>query len=140
MIALDALCRHNKPPTLNPVFIDQIAGGSLSQGITIAEFLNHTSLSAAGLKAVCTALNTSSLATIAQLTDQFGSVMLAISGEIGGHFVVIDKATRSSDGAVESFRLRDPYHGWDITVTAAGLKTRLSQNEDIVIIAPKGSA
>ena len=141
MIALDALCRYGKTPDIASRFIDNIPLGTLSTPESIARLLNLIpTLRGAGLEAVSTDLRGGPLPALTASTEQFGSVMLSIGGEIGGHFVVVDTPKRNATGDVESFRLRDPYHGWDITVTAVGLRQRMSHCEKTVVIRPHGGS
>ena len=73
----------------------------------------------AGLNPVMTKLN-NQLETLKKLILANGSAIVSINGDIGGHNIVVDHI--SDD--LSRVRLRDPYHGWEITVSG---KTLMSQ-------------
>ncbi len=59
----------------------------------------------------------SSPKTLAELREcllQKGSAIVSLSGAVGCHVVVVDHVSRD----LKKVRLRDPYHGWEIMVTA----------------------
>ncbi|MFH1729890.1 MAG: FHA domain-containing protein [Pseudomonadota bacterium] len=54
------------------------------------------------------------------LLQQYGSTMLSIGGELGGHMIIIDYFSPSQNTAI----IRDPHHGWSITTTAEAITQR----------------
>lgn len=54
-----------------------------------------------------------------------GSAIVSIAGEIGGHVVVVDEISENR----QTIRLRDPYHGWAISVTQEAFCQRLIEGE-----------
>lgn len=68
-------------------------------------------LEQAGLKG--TFKSASNLSQLRELIINNGSCIVSLSGSLGGHVVVVDDV--SAD--LSKVRLRDPYHGWEITVT-----------------------
>lgn len=64
----------------------------------------------AGLKAAKNSAN--DLSELRNLIIQNDSCIVTVSGRLGGHVIVVDEV--SSD--LSKIRLRDPYHGWEITV------------------------
>jgi hypothetical protein len=69
------------------------------------------------------------LQTLSNLIKQNGSAIVSIDGELGGHVIVVDEV--SDD--FKQVRLRDPYHGWEITVTADAFSQRYSGGEVIQV-------
>lgn len=55
----------------------------------------------------------SSLSELRNLILQDGSCIVSVNGKIGAHVVVVDEVSED----LSEVRLRDPYHGWEITVT-----------------------
>lgn len=68
--------------------------------------------SATGKPAKFFSFITNNLKTFKRHLEQYGSCIVAFKGELGGHVVVVDHINEDF-----SVRLRDPYHGWEITVT-----------------------
>lgn len=54
-----------------------------------------------------------------------GSAIIEIGGEIGGHVVLVDEISED----LQTIRLRDPYHGWAISVGKNAFSTRLKQGQ-----------
>ena len=66
--------------------------------------------------------------TLKSLLEQHGSAIVKLVDEnLGAHVVVVDEIT---DNGV---RLRDPYHGWEITVTPEAFNKRFNGGEAIQI-------
>lgn len=64
--------------------------------------------------------------------EKDGSAILYIEGkegEIKGHFIVLDELTMTQA------RIRDPYHGWEITVTRQALEERYVSPGTVIQIA-----
>lgn len=77
-----------------------------------------SSIEKADLTPVVTELNTTNnskelLKQLQQLLRKNGSAIVSTSHDIGSHVVVVDHISDN----LNEVRLRDPYHGWDITVT-----------------------
>jgi NifU-like protein involved in Fe-S cluster formation len=49
-----------------------------------------------------------------------GSLILSVGGEIGGHYIILDKI----DSKMGLASIRDPYHGWAIQCSAQGIAKR----------------
>jgi hypothetical protein len=68
----------------------------------------------AGLTPLLTSLDTKNLLQgLRKAIQEHGSAIVSISGELGGHVIVVDEVSEKLD----SVRFRDPYHGWEITVS-----------------------
>ena len=61
---------------------------------------------------------------VENIIEEHGSAMCSISGEIGGHLIVVDKFSLDDDYA----KVRDPYHGWSIELSAKSLVERGMQS------------
>jgi hypothetical protein len=59
---------------------------------------------------------------------QFGSAVVSVGGEIGGHVIVVDSVDLVHGRAT----IRDPWHGWRITVTLDALAKRTGSRMDVV--------
>lgn len=66
----------------------------------------------AGLKAVINSAN--NLSELRNLIIQNDSCIVSVSGRLGGHVIVVDEVSKN----LCKIRLRDPYHGWEITVNS----------------------
>ena len=55
------------------------------------------------------------LKTLKKLITNNGSAIVNVNGKIGGHVIIVDNV--SDD--LSKVRVRDPYHGWEITVKSA---------------------
>lgn len=66
----------------------------------------------AGLKAIINSAN--NLLELRNLIIQNDSCIVSLSGKLGGHVIVVDEVSED----LSKIRLRDPYHGWEITVTS----------------------
>lgn len=66
----------------------------------------------AGLNSIVTDLD-DKLETLQKLIQTNGSAIVSIDSDLGGHVVVVDNISEDLD----KVRLRDPYHGWEITVS-----------------------
>lgn len=53
------------------------------------------------------------LSALRELICSYNSCIVSLSGALGGHVVVVDEVSQD----LSTVRLRDPYHGWEITVT-----------------------
>ncbi|MBS0627455.1 MAG: hypothetical protein JSS09_04515, partial [Verrucomicrobia bacterium] len=65
----------------------------------------------AGLKAVINSAN--DLSELRNLIIQNDSCIVSVSGKLGGHVIVVDEVSED----LSKIRLRDPCHGWEITVS-----------------------
>lgn len=83
-----------------------------------------------GLEPECTFnRNTRSrISLIQRRTNLLGPAILAIDGELGGHFVIIDRVSGSKGYVV----LRDPWHGWQVRVPIDVLRKRLPGYVDMI--------
>jgi hypothetical protein len=66
----------------------------------------------AGLKAVINSAN--DLSELRNLIIQNDSCIVSVFGKLGGHVIVVDEVSKD----LSKIRLRDPYHGWEITVNS----------------------
>jgi hypothetical protein len=66
----------------------------------------------AGLKAVINSAN--DLSELRNLIIQNDSCIVSVDGKLGGHVIVVDEVSKD----LSKIRLRDPYHGWEITVNS----------------------
>ena len=63
--------------------------------------------------------------------SSYGSAIVSISDpQAGGHSIVVDEVSED----LQRVRLRDPYHGWEITVSAAAFQLRWGSNQKIIQI------
>ncbi|MFN4174631.1 MAG: hypothetical protein ACK4HV_05970, partial [Parachlamydiaceae bacterium] len=63
--------------------------------------------------------------TFALLIKKSGPAIVAINAAIGNHYVIVDHI--SQDG--KHIRIRDPFHGWEITLASNYLETMLLPHE-----------
>ena len=82
-------------------------------------------IEAVGLRPILTVCK--DLDQLKELLRKHGSAIVSISGELGGHVIIVDEI-----GEKEA-RIRDPYNGWEITVTLEALKKRFSGGSVIQI-------
>ncbi len=68
------------------------------------------------------------LDTLRKFLNQDGSAIVDVGGEGGNHVVIVDHIPEN----LSSVRLRDPYHGWEITVTAEAFQERWQPEEGII--------
>lgn len=68
--------------------------------------------------------------TLQKLIRDHGSAIVSTDNDVGCHVIVVDEVRK------DSVRLRDPYHGWEITVTINAF-LRGFQGEDIIQIAKR---
>ncbi|MFK7827836.1 MAG: hypothetical protein AB8G05_27055 [Oligoflexales bacterium] len=67
--------------------------------------------------------NISGLFHLKKLLTKHGSLIIGIADRyIGSHFIIIDEISNN----FQTVRLRDPWHGWDITVTADAVRKRIT--------------
>lgn len=69
-----------------------------------------------------------SISQIRKAIEENGPAIVSIDGELGGHVIVVDYI----DDKIA--RLRDPYHGWEISVSIQALRKRISKNEYMIQI------
>ena len=92
-------------------------------------------IKAAGLDYISTSLaealsEQDKITTLQRLIQQHGSAIVDVNdGEIGGHAVVVDEI--STD--LKKVRLRDPHHGWAITITKQAFLNRISTGATTVL-------
>lgn len=73
------------------------------------------------------------LSELRNLLIKNGSAIVSMDGELGGHVVVVDEVAED----LSTVRLRDPYHGWEITVTAKAFLKRCREKSEIEVIQVK---
>jgi hypothetical protein len=71
-------------------------------------------IKAAGLQIIDSTVEAKNLGKLRDLIQTNGSCIVSLAGKLGQHSIVVDEV--SDD--LSRVRLRDPYHGWEITVTA----------------------
>jgi hypothetical protein len=69
----------------------------------------------------------SKLSALIPLINRNGSAIISLSGDFGGHVVVLDYLDQTSA------RLRDPYHGWEISVPRSILESYFTKDDVIQI-------
>jgi len=71
------------------------------------------------------------LENLDQLLQEHGSAIVSIFDQMGvaGHVVVVDEITESG------IRLRDPYHGWEITVSHDAFKRCYQKCDSIITVS-----
>lgn len=77
-------------------------------------------LQKAGLEVV---IRHPTLATLQADIETYGPAIVGVTGEIGGHVIIVDQV----DVQGGSTRIRDPYHGWEITITLDAFRKRWGQ-------------
>lgn len=70
----------------------------------------------------------SSIQDLRQSLIQNGSAIVHLGGEIGNHVAVVDEVSED----LSSVRIREPYHGWEITVTAEAFRKRGGGQGEII--------
>lgn len=84
-------------------------------------FTKELSIRRAGFSPILTHhLGDNYLEGLKKLIDKNGSAIVSIGGDIGSHVVVVD----SISPFLDRVRLRDPYHGWEITVSGSAFMNR----------------
>lgn len=69
------------------------------------------------------------LKTLRELLLKNGSAIVHVYGkEIGAHVIIVDEISQD----LSKVRIRDPYHGWEITVTAEAFLEKWTSNENII--------
>ncbi|MBX7149680.1 hypothetical protein K1X76_11455 [bacterium] len=64
------------------------------------------------------------------LITENGAAMVGIGGEIGGHEIIVDYLSLRQNRAI----IRDPYHGWSITISADSLNRRMLSEGAIPVL------
>jgi hypothetical protein len=82
---------------------------------------------AAALKPIVVQLKGDLLPALRDAITKKGSAIVSVNGEIGAHVIVVDEVSE------KGVRLRDPYHGWEITVTHEAFLKRWSDKEIIQV-------
>jgi hypothetical protein len=82
----------------------------------------------AGLKTIVS--STHHLSDLKALLAKNGSAIVDVNGKLGGHVIVVDHI--SDD--LSQIRLRDPYHGWEITVTKEAFLKEWSGGQAIQVV------
>lgn len=90
----------------------------------------------AGLKHKLTPLADSQnvIETLRECIQKHGSGILSVNGEIGSHVVILDEIYE------ETAVIRDPYHGWAVTISLESLRKRISKNGNFIQITNTLSA
>lgn len=65
---------------------------------------------------------------------KMGSAIVSIGGELGSHVVIVDRISKARN----LVQLRDPYHGWKITVSKESFAKRLGFSKVEVIQVREG--
>lgn len=75
----------------------------------------------AGFKPMVTSLESNSLKTLRDQLLEYGSAIVSIiDPQAGCHSIIVDEVSKD----LKQVRLRDPYHGWKITVSAEAFQSR----------------
>ncbi|VHO03289.1 papain-like cysteine protease family protein [Candidatus Rhabdochlamydia sp. T3358] len=75
----------------------------------------------AGFRPMITRLIPNSLPKLRKQLLEYGSAIVSIwDPQAGGHSIVVDEVSKN----LSQVRLRDPYHGWEITVSAEVFQSR----------------
>lgn len=82
----------------------------------------------AGLKPVINTANT--LLELRKLILKHGSAIVSVNNKLGAHVIVADDISAN----LSRIRLRDPYHGWEITVTKEAFLKEWSGGKAIQIL------
>ncbi|MEK7339162.1 MAG: papain-like cysteine protease family protein [Verrucomicrobiota bacterium] len=78
-------------------------------------------IQSAGFKPVVTLLKSNSLEAFrAQLSSYRSAIVSIIDPQAGCHSIIVDEVSEDA----QQVRLRDPYHGWEITVYSTALEKR----------------
>lgn len=87
---------------------------------------------AAGFKPIIILLTSNSLEALRkQLLKSRSAIVSLEDPQAGSHSIVVDEASED----LSRVRLRDPYHGWEITVSAEAFQSRWQGNQEIIQIA-----
>ncbi|MGB7127815.1 MAG: papain-like cysteine protease family protein [Candidatus Rhabdochlamydia sp.] len=89
----------------------------------------------AGFKPIVTPLVSNSLDKLRAQLLEYGSAIVSIwDPQAGGHSMIVDEVSKN----LSQVRLRDPYHGWEITVSAGAFQSRWKE-QTIIQIENKAS-
>jgi ABC-type bacteriocin/lantibiotic exporter with double-glycine peptidase domain len=81
-------------------------------------------------KPIITPLASNSLEMFRKQLLEYGSAIVSIWDPLaGGHSIVVDEVSKN----LKQVRLRDPYHGWEITVSAEAFQSRWKEQAVIQI-------
>lgn len=97
-----------------------VATGNLATSDSLSSMLDRA-LARTQFRSKVTALPTLDADQLRSLLVEHGPGILSIGGELGSHAVAVDPC--GTDSA--KFRVRDPFHGWDIEVHARSLINRV---------------
>ncbi|QZA58602.1 hypothetical protein [Candidatus Rhabdochlamydia porcellionis] len=85
---------------------------------------------AAGFKPIVTRLALNSLKALkTQLLNHGSAIVSIVDPKAGGHSIVVDEVSED----LQQVRLRDPYHGWEITVSAEAFQVRWTSLDCTII-------
>jgi hypothetical protein len=63
-----------------------------------------------------------------KLIDLNGPASISVGGELGGHQIIVDAIDFGTETAV----IRDPHHGWQITIRLDSLRKRCGLQTDVI--------
>lgn len=110
------------------VSVDHLQNTNLGDSSSISARISRT-----GLRPLVTTLHSGDrrnfLEQLAAAVVQHGPASLGIEGEIGGHNIVLDQVDLQNNRAT----LRDPWHGWRITISVDSLYQRLGSGEQTLV-------
>lgn len=113
----------------------ELQGSNLGDDESIKQDIQN-----AGFKLMVTSLISNSLEDFREQLKNYGSAIVSLEDpQAGGHSIVVDEVSED----LQQVRLRDPYHGWEITVSAEAFQLRWSggnviQIENETSISKKG--
>ncbi|MGZ3688845.1 MAG: hypothetical protein ACXVBW_11120 [Bdellovibrionota bacterium] len=82
---------------------------------------------------VMTGSNDSINQTLSALINRNGSIAVKVNGEIGESWIIVDKVDLVKGKA----RIREPHHGWDITITLQELDRKLGNKIESLQVGEK---
>lgn len=90
----------------------------------------HRDIENAGLS--CCISPAKDLAELQNLILENDSCIVSVSGKLGGHVLIVDEVSQDHS----KIRLRDPYHGWEITVSSEAFLNEWDKGKVIQILKP----
>lgn len=90
----------------------------------------------AGFRPRVTLLTSNSLKALKKLLEHGSAIVSIWDPQAGGHSIVVDEISED----LKQVRIRDPYHGWEITVSAEVFQSRwVSLDRTVIQIANEAS-
>jgi hypothetical protein len=135
MLLLDFCSKHGIDRLANFDIFERIYSGSLCNDSSLIDSLNRA-LNNTNYIAALTIDGTFTEAKLERKLN-FGTSTIGVSSSIGGHQIILDSIF--TENGRNFARIRDPYHGWDITIKRSYLKALTGDNLQMIQIRKKNN-